>query len=640
MKFLHPFAILAASTTAAVQAQAPEQTLPETVVVADRIETPLAQSGSAVTVIDAAQLAAQNVQTVADALRGVPGVAVSRSGGLGSLTDVRIRGAESDHTLVLIDGVEANDPAFGSRFDFGHLLVTEIERIEILRGSQSALWGSDAIGGVINIITKRGKGPARAHASIEGGSFGSGQLGAGVSGGGDAYHYALGGAYLHSDGISIAPTGTEKDGYDNGTLSFKGGVSPRANLAFDIAGRYTVATSETDPQDFGFPPGPTFGQVIDGNDESKVRQFYGRAQGKLMLFDGRWEQRLGAALTDTDNRNFSDGVKINTTLGRKTKFDYQSSLFFDALDADHSVIFALERETEDFKQRGLTPDAPENQDESITNIGYIGEYRLGIGEHLFLTGAVRQDDNDRFADATTYRLTGAYRWPDAGTRLHASLGTGVKNPSFIELFGFFPGTFIGNPDLKPEQSTSWDVGVEQALWGGNLLADVTYFHSIFKDEITPTFDSDTFLSSVENGMGKSRREGVELSLSGELRADLSLTASYTYTSSRDPEGEDEVRRPRHQAGIDVNYRFLGDRAHVDLGVKYVGEQEDFDFRSVPAARVTLGDYVLVDVSGAYKIGNHLELYGRIDNLLDQDYQEVFGYNTPGIGAFVGLKAEF
>lgn len=615
--------------------------LPEVTVTASRVETPLEQVGSSVTVITEEQLKNRQVRLVSDVLREVPGVAVSRAGPPGNFTQVRIRGAEGNQTLVLIDGIEVNDPAGGSEFNFAHLLAAEIERIEVLRGPQSALWGSDAIGGVINIVTKKGSGPLQATASAEGGSFDTRQFNASLSGGGDRYHYALSGTYFDTDGISIAPGGSEEDGYDNATVFFKGGLIPLDNLSLDFAGRYTDATTETDPQDFSFPPGPTFGQIIDGDNETDAERFYGRTQAKLTLFEGLWEHIVSAAITDTENELFEDGAKTSRSEGQKLKYDYQTNIFLDTpvfANAHHTLTLAVEHEEEEFKQRGATPAAPQNQDQEIDNTGYVAEYRVDLWDQLFLSAAGRYDDNDRFEDETTYRFTAAYLHPQTETRVHSSYAKGVKNPTFTELFGFFPGSFAGNPDLQPEESRGWDVGIEQPFWNGRLIADVTYFRNELEDEIVPTFDLNTFRSSVKNSEGTSNWQGVELTAKARIMPNLHLTGTYTYTDAEDGQDLEEVRRPRHLASLSINYRLLDDRAHLNLSVDYNGEQKDLNFTTIPSSRVTLDDYTLVNLNGSYRINDNFQVFGRVENLLDDDYQEVFGFETLGRGFFVGLRA--
>lgn len=635
-----PRALVAALAAAGViPAHAQTTVLPETVVTASRVVTPTAQVGSAISVVTGEQLDRQQTRIVSDALRAVPGVTVGRGGPVGALSEIRIRGAESNHTLVLIDGIEANDPSFSSIFDFAHLLATDIDRIEVLRGPQSALWGSDAIGGVINIVTPRGQGPATATVTVEGGSFGTGLLSGNTGGGDEQFNYYVGASRYVTAGESVSPTGSEDDGYRNSTFSFKTGFQPTPLLAFDVVGRYVAAEVESDPQDFAFPPTPTYGDIIDGNNVTDVEQLYARAQGTLTLFDGAWEQRFGVALTDADNDIFEEGRQTTATNGRKLKYDYQSSVFFGSATAFHTLTLALEHEQEEFSQRGDSPDAPQNQDQDIDTSGVIGEYRLDLNEQLFLSGSLRYDDNDRFADETTYRLTAAYLLPASGTRLHASYGTGVKNPTFTELFGFFPGSFVGNPDLEPEKSRGYDLGVEQTFLDGRAAVDVTFFDTNLEDELITVFDPDTFVSTAENQSGDSERRGVEISARAALTPELGLVGSYTYTDSQDPDGADEVRRPSHTASLNLNYQPNG-RTLLNLGADYVGEQDDLDFGSFPSERVTLDSYTLVSLRGSYQVNETLRLFGRVENLLDEDYQDVFGYATTGIGVFAGVEGSW
>ena len=620
-------------------AQLPDATLvPEVVVTASRVTLPAARVGSAVTVIDRERIEASGASVVSDLLRQVPGLAVNRSGPPGSPTQVRLRGAEGNHVLVLIDGVEANDPAFSSEFDFAHLLTADIERIEILRGPQSALWGSDAVGGVINIITRSGRGPAQFTLGAEGGSFDTLQGSASVRGAAGAGHYALSASRYRTDGVSVAASGSEDDGYDNTTLSFKGGVVLGAGATVDLSARYVDATSELDAAEFDDPASPDFGLPVDTDTETDVQQFQGRLQGSLTLLDGFWEQTVAVALNDSDNAFFSDGRLTNSSEGRRLKHEYQSSLRWEIGRTEHTLVLAAERERESFAQRGATADAPRNQNQTTTTDGVIGEYRLALDERWFLGTALRHDDNERFDDATTYRLTAA-RDLDGGTRFHASLGKGVKNPSFTELFGFFPDTFAGNPQLRPETSRGWDIGVEQTLLDGRLTFDLTWFQADLDDEIIPVFDPETFISSVANATGTSERRGLEFALEARLRDDLDLRAHYTYTDSEEAGGETEVRRPEHLASLELDWR-ISDRAGLNLAVTHTGEQEDFDFRSFPTDRVTLDDYTVVDLNARYRLSERFTLNARVENLLDEDYQDVFGFETPGIGAYVGVQGRF
>jgi vitamin B12 transporter len=244
-----------------------------------------------------------------------------------------------------------------------------------------------------------------------------------------------------------------------------------------------------------------------------------------------------------------------------------------------------------------------------------------------------------FKNATTYRLAAAWQFRDIGTRLHASHGTAVTNPGFFELFGYYPDFFIGNPNLKPEESRSFDVGVEQKFFDNKLTLDVTYFHANLENEIVTVFAG--FSTTVDNLVGTSQRDGVEVMLSAQLTDNLSLGGSYTYTKSRQPGGAPEVRRPKHMGNINANYAFAAGRGNVNLDVSYNGKQLDNEFASsTPESVVTLNDYVLVTLAASYKLTDNLEVYGRIENLVDQNYEEVFSYRAPGLGAFGGLRVKF
>ncbi len=596
--------------------------LPEIVVTASRAPVPAEQVGSAITVIDRAEIERRQTRFVADLLRDVPGVSVSQAGPSGAVTQVRMRGAESNHTLVMIDGVEANDPAGGAEFDFAHLTTADIERIEVLRGPQSALYGSDAIGGVINIITRRGRRGHNLRGSLEGGSFGTIQASGGLSGAGDGYRYALNASQFHTDGISIDPDGDERDGYRNRTLSFSGTADLLPNLELSATGRHVDARVESDP-------GPAL--PVDTDSVSHIDQFYGRVQAKLSLLDGNWEHIVGIGLTDTENKTRTDGEPDTRIAGRRVKYDYQTNVTFTTPDAQHSITGLAEREEEDFTFRGF-----QDVDRDTTTHALVGLYRLDLFDRIFLSAALRHDDNEIFKDATTYRATAAYLHRETGTRLHGSYGTGVKNPTFFELFGF-DANFRGNPDLKPERSEGFDIGVEQRFGGGRHAVDVTYFEQDLEDEIVG------FGDTAVNQTGTSKRRGVEISGRAQLLPELAVTGTYTYVWAREPNGDVEVRRPAHSASLHVNYRFLEDRANLNFGVRYNGAQDDLDFRPpfpAPPERVRLDDYLLVNLAGSYRITDNVEAYARIENLLDADYEDVFGFATPGIAAYVGMRVQF
>ena len=620
-------------------APAEEIELGEILVTAGRTPAYSATVGRAHTIIDEKQIEQSQARYVADILRQVPGVAVSRTGNVGGLTQVRIRGAEGNHVLVLIDGVEAGEVSQGE-FDFGSLLATDIERIEILRGPQSAFYGSNATAGVISIITKRGRrGGWNARLQSEGGTDATALISALVSGGTERMDLALSGTFRRNDGYNISDFGNEKDGDRNGTFNGRVNIDLLENLVFDANVRYVDRRNEGDRQDFDFPDTPTQGLVVDSDDVSKAKELIAGGGLTWTLFDGAWTHRARGSVNDTARRFFQGGAKSSASEGQRVNASYQNTVRIEApelLGSVHSLTTGFEFEQESFRQRPPVFDPSQLDEKTRTLYGYVGEYKAEFLERFFLTGAARYDDNDRFEDAFTWSVSGAWLFPSTGTRLHSSVGTGITNPTFFEQFGFIPAFFQGNPDLKPESSFGWDVGIEQKFFDGRLIGDVTYFNQDLEDEIQSAF-AGGFTTPI-NLDGTSKRQGVEVSLTAYPMDGLTLYASYTYTDAKEPSGLIEVRRPKHAASFYAGYNFLDGRANVFADLVYNGRMDDLEFvNATPRTRVTLDDYVLLNIGGSYKLTEQAELYARVENLFDQDYQEVFSYNAQGITGFLGAR---
>ncbi len=602
--------------------------LPEVVVSASRIELPAERVGSAVTVITAEDLERNGQQFVSDVLRDVPGVAVNRSGAAGALTQVRIRGSEGNHTLVIIDGIEVNDQSAGSEYDFSRLLTEDIERIEVLRGSQSALFGSDAIGGVISITTKRGSEGFSGSVSAEGGSFRTGKGSASLRYGGEHFNISGSATRFRTDGISNASEArgaTENDGYENDTLSFNGAVFPMEWLTVDGSLRATKAFFETD----GFAGGVG---AFDRFSDTTTRQRYGRIGIELDPFAGTWTHRFDAAYSSDEDDNRNNGALTSFSDGTKRKYAYQTTVSFDTPSvalAEHDVTLLAESEKDTMQASFLAQGTIDT-----TNNALAGEYNLGLFEQLFLSGSLRYDQNDRFENEKTYRLSAAYLIEGWGTRFHASFGTGVKNPTLTELFGF-ANNFVGNPNLTPERAKSWDAGVEQKFWGDRAVLDVTVFRSDVEDLITGSGNTAVNLDGV------SEARGVEVSAKLALADNLDLLASYTWTHAETADGTEQVRRPTNLASVNLNYRFLQDKANLNLGVDYNGSFTDFAFdANFNRSIVEMSSFALVNLNGSYRIADGVHLFARGENLLDQDYEEVFTFGTPGISGFAGMRWTF
>lgn len=607
---------------------------PETVVTATRLPTSMDRVGNAITVITEPQMRDRQITSVADVLRTVPGVSVSRLGpGAGTQTQVRLRGAEANQILVLIDGIEVNDPSGASEFDFGHLLASGIERIEVLRGPQSALYGSDAIGGVINIITKRGKGRPSGFVSLEGGSFQTGRADVGVSGSFDRFDYSFYATGYHTDGVSVASRKRgfdENDGYAQRLAGGRIGFTPIETLTLDFVGRWSQGRLEND----GISGTASPNVAVDSHDDTQIWQRFGRAQATLDTFGGQWQHAAGAGVADS-RRDFRDN-KVDSSRfdGLRRKFDYQSNLLYASeaiVPAEHSTVFGIEREIE----RVISTSAFTNVDRELKTTSVFAQQGITLWDALTLTAAGRHDWNELFEDETTWRVSGAYLIRDTGTKLKASYGTGVKAPTIFELYGF-TSTFQGNPNLVPERALGWDAGIEQSLLGNKASVELTYFDTRIDNLIAG------FGNTAINLPGESRSRGIEVSGRYAPIEALDLVASYTYMSSRDSSGDELPRRPQHAASFTGTYRFLEGRASMTLGIDYNGNARDVVFFPFPqpSRRFLLDEYTLVRLAGTYKLTDWLQVFGRIENALNEQYEEVFSFATPGRAAYVGMRATF
>jgi len=641
VKLLLSTSVLAALPVAAAHGQTADEPdlLEEIVVTAGRNPVEAEKVGRASTVVTSEELETSQVRYVADALRRVPGVAVSRAGSAGGVTQIRIRGSEANHVLVLIDGVEVAGTSSGE-FDFGTLQVADIDRIEVIRGPQSALFGSNAAAGVIQIITKGGiRNGYKVTGRSEAGSDKSLLGNVLVQGGGETFDIALSGAVRGTEGFNISDFGSEKDGDRNVTLNGKARWDITEDLFFDGTLRLTDRDTDTDDQDFTWGS-PTYGLVIDTPSKVESTDIFGGGGLTWELFDDRFVQKFRGEFADLETRGRNSNGQYGDD-GTRYHLSYQGTFAFDTpqfWDSAHSLTGAVEWERETYQN--AYPSAPSQVAKQERDLfGTVAEYRGEFFERAFVTGALRYDQNDKFKDTVTYSVSGAYLFPQFGTRLHASLGTGSTNPTFFEQFGFIPSSFIGNPNLKPETNFGWDIGIEQRFWQERAMIDVTYFNERLEDEIQTQF-LPTFESTPVNTNGTSKRQGVEISFGLEVLQNLHARASYTYLDAQDPSGAEEVRRPPHSGSLGLTYGFHENRGTLFLDAIYNGQMEDNRFTPTGSQRVTLNDYVMVNAGADYQVTDHLQLFGRIENLLDQDYEEVYGFNTQGFTAFAGFKATF
>lgn len=582
------------------------------IVVGTRIGTSnLSELTAPASVLTENEITARSQSYIADLLRSLPGISVNSSGPAGGLTQIRMRGTEASHVLVLIDGIEVANPTAGE-FDFAGLRAEDIVRIETLRGEQSALYGSDAVGGVINIITRAGETRESYRASVEGGTNNTleGQISAVVPLGDAAL--SINGNAFTTDGYDISGQGGERDGSKSRSLNV--GLN---NVDF---GRVVLnAKGSTSRLDVDFDEDSPFDGVLDNTDgRSIVKTKTGRIDARFGLIGFDHLITLSALETETDSR----GSFPSLSTGKRNNLNWAAEREF----GNHSLTILAELETETYKLPTLEVD---NQNKTLA-----ADYRYSDGA-LTLTGSIRQDFNDRFDDALTWRAGAGYAIENIGGRLRASVGTGVKNPSLIELFGFTPGSnFIPNPNLKPEESLGYSLGYEHKL--SNLSVSVDYFHSDLENEVFTTFTPPTFAASPSNRMTDSKREGVELEARWNNDGPVSARASATFLDTEENNIK-EIRRPEFLASGTLSWNAT-DALSLTTSIDHTGSQMDRDFATF--SDVKLDAFTLVGLNASYDVNNVVTVSLRGENLLDENYQEVVGYASPGRRIFVGLRASF
>ena len=602
--------------------------------------------GSSLSVIPPDVLEDRQVRIVTDVLRDIPGVAVSRSGAVGNFTQVRIRGAEANHVLVLIDGVEAADP-FSGEFNFATLLADDQARIEVLRGQQSALYGSDAIAGVINYITPSGREQSGASLRIEGGSFGTVGAAGRVATAGERSDIVLSGGYQYSDGYATAVNGSRHVGSDIATLGLKGllDVSPTIKISGGV--RWTYIDADVNGQDYAT------GFVIDTPGAYGISDsLYSNVGLQIAPEASAWQHNLAFQYVVSDKDDYSADGRTGGGKGERTKASYVASLTRFQGELEHRLNAALDFEREAFRNTGpYDPWGADLSERHTDNVGVVLQYDLNSAYEWGGGFALRHDHNDAFLSATTYRLHGFYK-PVETLRLRAAAGSGIKNPGQTELFGYNASAypFIGNPSLKPERSEGWEAGLDWTF-AERFNLDLTYFNARLKDEIYGVYDADPALCAVPgqplplscsttgNRQTISRQQGVELALDARLTNWVQLYASYTYLDAVEG-GVQEIRRPPHVASANVHFHSPSRRGKLTATVRYNGEATDTDFASFPARTVTLDPFWLVNLAGAWALTEKVELFGRIENLLDEQYQEVLNFRGAPRAAYAGVRVKF
>ena len=602
----------------------------EVLVSASLMPITASRSANAVTVIDRAQLRNRATVSLSNILRDVPGFSVSQVGVLGSQTQVRVRGAEANHLLVTIDGVEANDPSQGDEFSWGTLTASDIDRIEIIRGPQSSLRGSDAVAGVVNIITRSAE-KSSVGLFLESGSWATHHSGFNIGHKQGDFDIRFGLSHIESAGDNIARTGDENDGYRNTTYNIRSGLKLSDQMDISFAARESDGMNQFDADN-------DFDGLIE--DQDRVSEFENstmRFQGDYSSKDGTWQHKVLISQSKSDNTAFADKAKGNVTASTKDQIQYIGSFTWD--QGAQNIAALVEREEEDWMQRGeITWGVYDpNQDRERDTDSVAVEYRTDINDHLTLAASARHDDNSEFDSAKTYRAEAIYQLTEA-IRLRGAVGTAVKNPTFTERFGFYTN-FIGNPNLIPEESTSWELGADQLIMGGALTLSLTIFEAELENEIDGfVYDPATFAYTSNNINGTSERKGAELSAVGNISESMSLSAAYTYTDSTGDDAVREVRRPRHIASLNLGWQ-AAHNLRLNTNIQFTGEQTDVYFPPFPEPSqvVALSNHTLVNINLNYSATEKFEMYLKLENALNENYEEVFGYQTLGFGASLGLR---
>ena len=637
-------AFVALSIAFPALAQAPEEMFDDSgiVVTATRTPTPLDQVPASITVLDKAAIdRAQDIGATELLLR-TPGISMSRNGGYGTATSLRIRGAESEQTVVVIDGVKLNDPSStGGGYNFANLLIGDAQRIEVLRGPQSTLWGSQAIGGVVNIVTASPQAPIEGSFDIEAGSRDTVSARAALGGVSGPLSWRIGGQSFTTEGISaIAPAfgGGERDGYTNRNVAGRAELALGANASIDLRGYYSTGRVEID----GFSG--------DAPDYSHNREFVGYAGLNFALLDGRLRNRIAYNYTDTDRDSYSPELEQPLSFeaaGKNRRFEYQG--IFDLSDRI-SATFGVENERSRFKSRSPSgsladplPDFVRGKAE-ITSV--YGQLTVRPLDGLTINGGVRHDDHNRYGGRTLFSAGGIWTLP-SGTTLRASYGEGFKAPSLYQLFSEY-----GNVNLDPERAHGWEAGAQQAFFGDMLMIGATYFERTTTGQIiyngcdVGTTDplcvvpgTDTPRWGYYLNVARAEAHGVEADAAFRLGG-LTLDGNYSWTVAEDRsagtanEGNWLPRRPRHLANASLSYDFA---FGLTLGsaVRWAGKSYD---NASNATR--LDDYTLVDLRAEYRLSDSLRLFARAENVFDEQYMTAYRYGTLGRSIYAGIRGRF
>ncbi|OIO38647.1 MAG: hypothetical protein AUJ72_02125 [Candidatus Omnitrophica bacterium CG1_02_46_14] len=602
--------------------------------------------GSAVSVFTKEELDARGIYTVKDALRKDFSVDVVQSGFSRVPTSLFLRGANSNHTRVMIDGVRVFDPTSpNGAYDLSHLTVDNVRQIEVIKGPQSSLYGSDAIGGVVNVITNKGAGTPRVNIFSEAGSFYTFREGMELAGQLDRFHFSFGASEIDSEGISSAQAklnNPEKDGYDSQTYSTRLDYELTDSLEVGYIGRATYAHYEYDDE---------FGVLDDPNLKAWSRQVLSSV---VINYTGleNMDQKVQLSLTQNHRRDFdeNDTAHPNDYLrdwyyGDTQQADWTGSYRFFEHNTFVAGVNYLKERGAYYRYSVFGPTALDVS-ESIfpkryaETTGYFLEYRFNLNDRLTTTLNYRIEDHSTAGTSDTYKIDGLYRFSRVDTAIKASYGTGFKAPTLYQLYAIpFPSDFGfggfggGNSQLKPERSKTYEIGIEQPLANGRLNIGVTYFHNDFTNLIDSILNPDNFYSDQYKNISSAKSEGIEVPLNFHFSDILQITGNYTWLNTENGDTKEPLlRRANNKANLDLNLT-LTKQLTMNVDTGYVGHR-------FSASGVKLKRYSKTDMRLTYQMNSHWDIYLRVENLFNKKYEEVRNYGTPGFGAFAGVRARF
>jgi len=638
-------AVLLASSSAFALAQSGADTqsldLPDIVVSATGVPTPASEVASSVSVVTQEDIERQQLRTVPQVLQSLPGLNVVQTGGPGGQTSVFIRGTNSNHVKVLIDGIDAGNPSTpNGAFDFGQLLASDLARVEVLRGPQSGLYGSDAIGGVISITTRKGEGPAKFTGYVEGGALGTFNQAASVSGSTERLGYSFNVTHFSSTSIPVTPQSlvppgypTNPNSYDNWTYSTRLDLQMTDSLAVNFIARYIDTQLSFTPDTY---PPPTYAGIPAAErSTSLASMFFTKGEGVWTALDGAMNTTFGVSSLNTSNPTVGPNAGSNGTYeGDRQVYYLRSALDFAP---GQTLLGGFERRTEAMTATTASTDLSANTGDT----GVYAEWQTRLGDRVFGAANIRYDSDDTFGDHTTYRIAPGILIPETGTTLKGSYGTGFKAPSLYQLYA----PYYGNADLKPEESTGYDIGFEQQVFGGKVTFGATYFHNDIENLIS--YDPVTYQNV---NISSATTKGAETFVAWQVTDRLKMRVDYTYTYviGYMPAGTSfgaacapltdtsctPLRRPNNKVSVTADWNPTD---QLNLSATLIYASAWWDIVRLTSDTIDQPGYTVVNVAANYAWTPNATVFARIDNLFDQTYQNPNGFLAPGFGAYGGVR---